>query len=178
MPSAWVVGVAAFAIAVLVLFAFALVRRAFRRRRAVVRARRALAGEAAAARLLEAAGYLILGEQVAARYALQVDCVAASFDVRADYIVSRGPHRFVAEVKTGDVAPRLEHAPTRRQLLEYGVAFDVDGVLLVDVEAGAIHSVALPWRGSAAAAPASRRVPLGAVFAAAIALGTLVAALR
>jgi hypothetical protein len=47
----------------------------------------------------------------------------------------------VAEVKTGEVAPRLSTAATRRQLLEYRVAFDVDGVLLVCPERGTIQRV-------------------------------------
>ena len=50
----------------------------------------------------------------------------------------------MAEVKTGRLAPRLETSATRRQLLEYRVAFDVDGVLLVDVDAGRVHSLEFP----------------------------------
>ncbi|HET9625604.1 MAG TPA: hypothetical protein VFP84_29760, partial [Kofleriaceae bacterium] len=50
--------------------------------------------------------------------------------------------RLVAEVKTGEVAPRLATAATRRQLLEYLVAFGVDGVLLVCPELGTIQRVA------------------------------------
>ncbi len=47
----------------------------------------------------------------------------------------------VAEVKTGERAPSLTTAATRRQLLEYAVAYGADGVLLVDPEAGAIREV-------------------------------------
>jgi hypothetical protein len=52
--------------------------------------------------------------------------------------------RYIAEVKTGRAAVRLDTAATRRQLLEYRVAFDVDGVLLVDAEAGEIRLVEFP----------------------------------
>ena len=55
----------------------------------------------------------------------------------------------MAEVKTGTYAPRLETAATRRQLLEYGVAFDVDGVLLVDADVGEIRLVELLPRARA-----------------------------
>ena len=51
---------------------------------------------------------------------------------------------FVAEVKTGDEAPRMSTAATRRQLLEYHVAFDVDGVLLVCPELGTIQRIEFP----------------------------------
>jgi hypothetical protein len=50
----------------------------------------------------------------------------------------------VAEVKTGTLAPRIETATTRRQLLEYRVAFAVDGVLLVDADAGTVRRVEFP----------------------------------
>jgi hypothetical protein len=49
--------------------------------------------------------------------------------------------RYIAEVKTGRLAPRLSHGPTRRQLLEYRAAFDVHGVVLVDADAGSIVHV-------------------------------------
>ncbi|MFO0668870.1 MAG: hypothetical protein U0235_04460 [Polyangiaceae bacterium] len=135
MPWAWVLGLALVLAAALVLAVFAL-RGAARSRRAVVRARRAVAGEAAGATLLEAHGYEILGVQVAASYPLVVDGAEARFGVRADYIVSRDGRRLVAEAKTGAVAPRLDHAPTRRQVLEYGVV-RCDGVVLVVAEAAA-----------------------------------------
>ena len=47
----------------------------------------------------------------------------------------------MAEVKTGISAPLLTNAATRRQLLEYCVAYQVDSVLLVDVDAQAIREV-------------------------------------
>lgn len=49
--------------------------------------------------------------------------------------------RFIAEVKTGRIAPSLAYGATRRQLLEYAAAFDVDGVLLVDADRGTITHV-------------------------------------
>lgn len=116
------------------------------RRRARLRARfaRAAAGERGAAALLEAHGLDVLGAQVSIEYPIEVDGEIVLVPLRADYVV-RDPKtraRYVAEVKTGALAPRIDTAATRRQLLEYEVAFDVDGVLLVDAEARAIHSVA------------------------------------
>jgi hypothetical protein len=59
-------------------------------------------------------------------------------------VVAGGGLRYVAEVKTGAFAPRLETAATRRQLLEYRIAFDVDGVLLVDADAERVRLVEFP----------------------------------
>ena len=64
--------------------------------------------------------------------------------MRADYLVELRGELLVAEVKTGEEAPQLSSAATRRQLLEYRVAFAVDGVLLVCPERGAIHRVDFP----------------------------------
>ena len=63
---------------------------------------------------------------------------------RADYLVARNVERYVAEVKTGRLAPRIDTATTRRQLLEYRLAFDVDGVLLVDAESAKVHRIVFP----------------------------------
>ena len=73
-----------------------------------------------------------------------VDGAEVDVALRADYIVQKEGKRYVAEVKTGDVAARIRAIATRRQLLEYRIAFDVDGVLPVDVEAGRVQVVTFP----------------------------------
>ncbi|WP_394837510.1 hypothetical protein LVJ94_11440 [Pendulispora rubella] len=113
----------------------------FRRLRARTRASRALAGEADAAEWLSELGYEILGTQIAAKYVVWIDREPFTVGLRADYLVQKKGARFVAEVKTGKLAPRIDTAATRRQLLEYRIAFDVDGVLLVDAEARRVQAV-------------------------------------
>jgi len=108
------------------------------------RAEHAASAEAWAARLLEDAGYAILGTQVRTSYVLWVDRREMVIGLRADYVVRRKGRTFVAEVKSGHYAPSLETASTRRQLLEYLLAFDVDGVLLVDGEVGEIQQITFP----------------------------------
>ena len=122
--------------------------------RARRRAARALAGEDGAAELLRRAGYQIVARQATARWAPLLDGEPQETEVRADYLVEADGERLVAEVKTGDEAPRLATAATRRQLLEYLVAFDAaDGVLLVCPEhggrgaRGAIYRVEFPGVG-------------------------------
>jgi len=150
------VAVSAVAIAcVLALQACAVAARAWLRRlRARARVRRALRGEARAARWLERAGFAVLGAQVAVDYDVWVDGVPSTIALRADYLVERGGLRYVAEVKTGRAAPRIETPATRRQLLEYRVAFDVDGVVLVDGDSGEVRLVRFPL-GDAAPARAA-----------------------
>ena len=114
--------------------------------RARVRVRNAHAhdGEREAAALLEAHGYTVVGRQVTIDYPVELDGELVEMTLRADYLVTREGYSFIAEVKTGIHAPRIDTAATRRQLLEYDVAFGVDGILLVDADAGRIHSVAFP----------------------------------
>jgi len=98
-------------------------------------------GEQEAERLLEAAGYAIVERQVARSWVMAVDGESIEASVRADLLVKRGGQLFVAEVKTGRLAPDPLYPPTRRQLLEYLFVFDPDGLLVVDVESRAIREV-------------------------------------
>ena len=109
-----------------------------------MRSRRAVDGEARSEVLLADAGFVILARQPRLVFALSVDGASRSVELRADWLVERGGRRFVADTKTGGKAPSLDHAPTRRQLLEYRVAYEVDGVLLVDAETDRIHEVVFP----------------------------------
>lgn len=136
-----------------------------RRRLALARERGAL-GELRAESLLRRSGFTILGRQVVARYGLGVDGEEVPVDLRADYLVAASGRRFVAEVKTGTFAPRIETATTRRQLLEYRVAFAVDGVLLVDADAGTVRRVEFPL-------PSAPRPRRAAWLLAGIAFGAL-----
>ena len=108
---------------------------------ATARRSRAADGEAAAFGLLERAGYEVLERQVPGSWTVRADGQALTFGLRADYLVAAAGRRYIAEVKTGRLAPQLSHGPTRRQLLEYGAAFDVDGVLLVDADTGTLTHV-------------------------------------
>lgn len=115
--------------------------------RARRRAARAGAGEDAAAGLLRRAGFRIVARQARVWWTPLVDGEPHEIELRADYLVEARGERLVAEVKTGDVAPRLATAATRRQLLEYLVAFAADGVLLVCPERGTIHRIEFPLVG-------------------------------
>ena len=113
-------------------------------RRAHRRAARATKGEDGAAGMLERAGFTIVARQAQTTWSPTVDGEPCETELRADYLVELDGERLVAEVKTGDVAPELSTAATRRQLLEYRVAFAVEGVLLVCPERGTIQRVEFP----------------------------------
>jgi len=134
------------ALATVAFFVALLLFARWRRRRAasrvaVRRAARALAGERDATDLLAAAGYQVLDTQCRVEWTIACDGEPVIIELRCDALVARDGRRLVAEVKTGARAPSLTTAATRRQLLEYAVAYDADGVLLVDPEAGEVHEV-------------------------------------
>lgn len=123
-------------------------RRRMRRDRIVARVLVAALGEHDATELLRELGYEILGAQVSAAYPVLVDGAEKQIGIRADFLVARSQRRFIVEVKTGAVAPRIETAATRRQLLEYLVAFEVDGVLLLDMQERVVRAVEFPQLGA------------------------------
>jgi hypothetical protein len=125
--------------------------------RARRRAARAGAGEHDAAALLRRAGFRIVARQARTRWAPIVDGEPLEIELRADYLVEADGERLVAEVKTGAEAPSLSTAATRRQLLEYLVAFAADGVLLVCPERGAIHRIEFPLPAALRAGAAAER---------------------
>lgn len=149
-----------------------------RSRRARQRAQRALAGESAAERLLIDSGFAVVERQVNLTWELRVNGAPMMVPLRVDLLVERDGRRYVAEVKTGTQAPRVETAATRRQLLEYRLAAPVAGVLLVSPEGGHIQEIEFPLPN----APATMEVapapgfPLWAVGAG-IAIGVVVTTL-
>ncbi len=144
--------------------------RALPRRRLRRVAERGAAGETRAEGILARHGYAIDARQAAQRFAITVDGEEVAVMVRADFLVTRGGRRFVAEVKTGEAAPRPEHPPTRRQLLEYRHAFDVDGVLLVHAEAERVQEVEFPPAPVEGAPSRLAWLAVGALLGAAAAL--------
>ena len=101
-------------------------------------------GEAEAERILAAAGYTVVARQATAQWRMAVDGEEIAVGVRVDLVVERRGRRFVAEVKTGARAPDPCLPATRRQLLEYSLVFGAADVLLVDVPARAVHTIAFP----------------------------------
>ena len=107
------------------------------------RGRIARRAEERAEELLIDLGYVIEDRQVTRAWAMLVDGEPVQASVRADLLVARDGERFVAEVKSGGAA-RPTLPATRRQLLEYLLAFDVHGVLLIDMERDRVHAVEFP----------------------------------
>lgn len=115
-------------------------------RRAKRRIVRAIQGERDAERFVRERGFKILAVQPEYVWQLSVDGRPAQVVLRPDLILERNGRRYVGDVKTGQSAPNPLMTSTRRQLLEYLIACDVDGVLVIDIEARRIRSLVFPTK--------------------------------
>ncbi len=109
--------------------------------------RKAKKGELAAVKLLEDRGYNIIEAQKEKRIVTWVDNKPHYNTLRVDYIVRKGGKTFIAEVKTGKKVTKPTHTETRRQLLEYYLAFNPHGIILVDMEKKKLHNIAFDISG-------------------------------
>lgn len=130
----------------LLLWAVAAWRRAATRAARANRARqrRARRAETDAERFLESLGYAVLERQVTRSWRMEIDGELREVSSRADLLLERDHRLYVADVKSGELAPRPDQPATRRQLLEYLLAFGADGALVVDMRRRRVHAVAFP----------------------------------
>ena len=108
------------------------------------RQRSASVGERDAEKVLRRWGYEVVERQLQGHMQMEIDGELTEVGNRCDLIVARHGELFVADVKTGERAPRPTHPATRRQLLEYRLSHDVDGLLIVDMERREIIEVRFP----------------------------------
>jgi len=134
-----------------------------RSRKARRRARHAVRGEVRAQKLLTRMGYEIIATQSSVVWPIAVDGEPMKTTLRADLLVRREGRVYVAEVKTGLQAPSIRNASTRRQLLEYFLAFAAEGLLLIDADQERVFEIGFP--GLADSEPknetTARRRPFG-----------------
>ena len=102
------------------------------------------AGERRAEAVLEREGYEILERQTLGGYQLKVDGAPVSINLRADFIAKKDGQIVLAEVKAGRDNATASVRATRRQLLEYTLAFDVDALALVDVTNERVIQIEFP----------------------------------
>jgi Holliday junction resolvase-like predicted endonuclease len=102
--------------------------------------------EKRAVALLAREGYELVQEKPSTRFGLEVDGAPFVVEIEADLLVRRrGAGLAIVEVKSGNRAPDLRHGATRRQLLEYALAFGVDEVVLVDMAAEEVRLVSFAF---------------------------------
>ena len=88
-------------------------------------------GERTSIKLLEKNGYKVLDEQIKLNGYFFIDGELNEFDLRPDLLVEKDGIKYIAEIKTGEVADP-SNRNTRRQLHEYSYYSNQEVVLLVD----------------------------------------------
>ena len=134
-----------------------------RRRRTRRAADRGRAAELAAPAALERRGYRVVRRHPEGRLDWRLDGEPQTAEIEADLLVVRDGRRYVVEVKTGR-GTRPTRRDTRRQLMEYALAYEMDGVLLLDADADRLYEVEFPR-------PVQRRVSALLWFAGGVAVG-------
>lgn len=105
----------------------------WRRWRIARRFRRGMIAEKHAARYLRRHGYKILAVQLQEKITVYVNGEEQESTVRADFLVRKGWKNYIVEVKSGQQGT-VRQAATRRQLLEYKLVYEPDGIILLDME--------------------------------------------
>ena len=113
-------------------------------RRMNVNRRTGTRGEDVAMELLERAGFEVVTTQAGATIGVEVDGNTETYRVRADAIVRKHGRDFLVEIKGTSTSATVSNRQTRRQLLEYATAFDVDECLLVNAENETIQVIRFP----------------------------------
>ncbi len=108
------------------------------------RVQRGREAEENAESFLEESGFMVWDRQVASRTEYLVDGEEREAGLRADYLLIKDGKQYIAEVKSGALAPNPDYTDTRRQLLEYALAFGKIPLLLVDMESKEIHEIEFP----------------------------------
>ncbi len=110
---------------------------------------RGLDMEKKAGAFLRSKGYRVLSYQKQLSYQLLIGDEAVNVTLKLDFVVGKNGMKYVAEVKSGKQAPDIRTPATRRQLLEYSLVAEADGILLVNMETKQISEVLFPFARTA-----------------------------
>ncbi|HEX5661264.1 MAG TPA: hypothetical protein VFX59_28940 [Polyangiales bacterium] len=143
-------------------------RRTFVAKRSASKAaKHGIKSEKDAEKLLKKLGYQVIQRRPPASYWAVVDGEPQAINLAGDWLLEKGGQSFLAEVKTGKAA-KLENEATRRQILEYQLAFGVDAILLLDMDAKVMRTIRFPLpkkAGVAVAAKAKKKKAVGLLVA-------------
>jgi len=97
--------------------------------------------EKAAEKILTRNGYAIIDVQKSKPLLVTIGDKIHRYVVRIDYLVRKRGKVYVVEVKSGEKIPYITNRETRRQMLEYYLAFQPRGILLLNMKNKSISEV-------------------------------------
>jgi len=119
---------------ILSLFLYLKCKNMFYSRQAVKRAIISKHAEKTAEKWLKNNGFKIIDKQQSKPLVIKAGTVTHRYLIRIDFLVKKSGRVYVVEVKSGS-QNKISNRETRRQLLEYFLAYQPYGIILFDMEA-------------------------------------------
>ena len=115
------------------LFLILKIRNIIGSKRAVKRALISKTAENKAEKWLKHNGFLIIDKQQSKPLIIKAGAITHRYLIRIDFLVKKNGRTYVVEVKSGS-QNKITNRETRRQLLEYFLAYQPYGIILFDME--------------------------------------------
>lgn len=90
--------------------------------------------EQKAEKWLKRNGFQIIERQQSRPLIIKAGTTHHRYQIRIDFLVKKSGRTYVVEVKSGSQNRHITNRETRRQLLEYFLAYQPDGIILFDME--------------------------------------------
>jgi Holliday junction resolvase-like predicted endonuclease len=90
--------------------------------------------EKTAEKWLKRNGFQITEKQQSRPLIIQTGKIRHRYLIRTDFLVRKGGRKYIVEVKSGQKNSHITNRDTRRQLLEYFLAYQSYGIILFDME--------------------------------------------
>lgn len=97
--------------------------------------------EKEAEKILRKNGYAVIDAQKSKPLLITIGEKTHRYLVRIDYLARRKGKIYVVEVKSGEKIPYITNRETRRQMLEYYLAYQPSGILLLNMKNKSISEV-------------------------------------
>ncbi len=132
-------------ITIICLFIFIKASTWFRTKKLKQRFSQSRCAEKEAEKILIKNGYTIIDRQKSKPLFITVGDKIHRYSVRIDYLVKKKGKVYVVEVKSGEKIPYITNRETRRQMLEYYLAYQPRGILLLNMKNKSISEVKFQW---------------------------------
>jgi len=104
--------------------------------------------EKEAEKILRKNGYAIIDAQKSKPLFITIGNKIHRYLVRIDYLARKRGKVYVVEVKSGEKIPYITNRETRRQMLEYYLAYQPSGILLLNMKNRSISEVKFQFESS------------------------------
>ena len=119
---------------ILSLILYQKIRNLLNNKKAKKRAFTSKRAEKKAEKWLKRNGFQIIDKQLSRPLIIQSGKTQHRYLIRTDFLVKKGSRKYIVEVKSGQKNSYITNRETRRQLLEYFLAYQSYGIILFDME--------------------------------------------